>query len=216
MREPDWLRVPEDNEPAPIEGKFKFFDVAGELNTKQRTIYANKYWENISHLRSPQDKIAHVAKNGSGHEFFICNRDECKEKFLKHSRGGSIEKPISFQELRKNNINGVECPTCVMGSILPARPHSQKECQEHKLKMVKATGHPDSCIAHDIFTPHAFKDTLEETRDYVHHKDLWPGGHISDEQAKAYGTAGDLETLLGSEAEWRQKNGLYLFKGEEQ
>jgi hypothetical protein len=32
MREPDWLRVPEDNEPAPIEGKFKFFDIIIKYN----------------------------------------------------------------------------------------------------------------------------------------------------------------------------------------
>lgn len=191
------------------------------------------YWNNLSSVRSPNDAVAYTGTHGNWKGLFhrTCMPDVEKNNFEdKNGQTYSDFQPVSFQELRQKqqplwskplnkNFPTVfpKCTHC-FGVIVPSRPHTEKECSSSKTNAPRDQGkcidvwqvRPEgsfhhicqhnslgNCLQHGGFDPeHAFTQ-----------------GHITDEQVKAYGTAGDLETLLGSEAEHRARNNLPIDLG---
>ena len=196
------------------------------------------YWNNLSSVQSPNDAVAYSADIKDSHFPYkalihkTCLPEVEKNDFRDKVSGLKYHnlKPVSFQELRQEQ-NNVDSPLYKAGAdnifplclhcattILPSRPHSQKEC--------KSNGRPQEkgkCLATCQLRPegiyfHKCQHGLNEGSCINHGgfdpKDAFPlHGHISDEQAKAYGTSGDLETLLGSEAEYRVRNNLPINLG---
>jgi len=186
------------------------------------------YWKNLSSVQSPNDTVAYSSVWGdidAKHHYQRLIHKTClpgveKNNFIdKLGRDYNHIKPVSFTNLRQEQTSfwGKRrgfLPLCAHcgGTIVPSRPHSEKECSPtttgrcedvyqlrpegryfHKCQH----GLDEDCILHGGFDP----------------KDAFPQGHITDEQVKDYGTSGDLETLLGSEAEHRVKNNLPINLG---
>jgi len=188
------------------------------------------YWNNLSSM-GPNGIVAYTETHGNWKSLFhrTCMPDVEKNNFEdKNGQTYSDFQPVSFQELRQQqqplwskplNKNFHKVPGCThcFGVIVPSRPHSEKECGETKFGSMDKGKCSDvwqlrpegsfhhicqhglnaNCVVHGGFDP----------------KDAFPQGHISDEQVKAYGTAGDLEVLLGSEAEYRVRNNLPINLG---
>ena len=198
------------------------------------------YWNNLSSVRSPNDAVAYTGIHRYSHGSIdnslfhrTCMPDVEKTEDKKGQKYYSDFQPVSFQELRQKqqplwskplNKNSPrvfpKCSHCY-GVIVPSRPHTEKDCSEYdtgthvspidqgkcldvwqlrpegSFQHICQHGLDGNCIVHGGFDPkHAFTQ-----------------GHISDEQAKAFGTSGDLEVLLGSEAEHRVKNNLPINLG---
>jgi hypothetical protein len=194
------------------------------------------YWKNLSSM-GRDNTVAYSADIKDSHFPYkalihrTCLPEVEKNDFRDKVSGLKYSnlKPVSFQELRQEQNNDYspiykagadnifpQCLNCAT-TILPSRPHSEKECKPNGRPQKKGNclatcqlrpegiyfhkcqhgSYEGSCINHGGFDPkHAF-----------------PQGHITDEQVKAYGTSGDLEVLLGSEAEYRVKNNLPINLG---
>ena len=192
------------------------------------------YWKNLSSM-GPDDTVAYSAGIGSSPGPRLIHRT-ClpgveKDNF-KDENGLEYSnlKPVSFQKLRQeqNSQRGKswkvfpQCSHCA-GTIVPSRPHSEKECFYGKNLTESGLFRIDEgkCSQITQYRPEGWYSHVCQhglNQNCTHHggfdpRHAFPQGHITDDQVKAFGTSGDLEVLLGSEAEHRVRNNLPIDLG---